>query len=115
MCAGWRQRRATDNPRYRGAFRPRPCQHKQTDPSLRFLFNRLAHPATDFGGILIHRKRHVALEALRPGDDYTYIAAEEIGYNPGFVGRVEVLPAGCYRRFDAFTPDRRDSFAVEYG
>src|SRR6266498_3647009 len=57
----------------------------KADPSLRFLFNRLAHPATNFAGILIHRECHMALEALRPSDDYAHIAAEGIGRNPGLV------------------------------
>ena len=74
---------------------------------------RFTYSFRNDGGIVVYRKRHRALEAVRPCDEHTKAAFERVRRDPGFVRAFDVLATSDDGRFDAFATVAGNSLDVE--
>ena len=77
------------------------------------LLQRLAHPLSDYGRIVVDGERHGALESMRTRDKHPEPAIERVGSDPGFVRASRVPAASNHGGFDALTAVTWDAFDVE--
>jgi hypothetical protein len=103
----WKERDATDNNEYRSSWR--------AGVGGVLLFHRLAHPLRDRGWIIVHRKRHAALESLRACDQYAEAALEWVGGDPRLMRARRVPAASDHGRFNALAAGAGDDLDVEEG